>query len=628
MRNRYILVADLFLIAACALGAFVLRLDWFFFEGYEAGFLVFLAVCLLVKPPAFFVFGLYRRYWRYASTDDLMAVLLAVSAGSVVVAAIMSVVLLTQTVVGFPRSVFFIDWLLTLACATGVRLSVRLIAESKRTGDARPSEVKRVLVAGAGDAGTLVVREMLKNRHMGLVPVGFLDDDPRKQGKQIHGVRVLGPVTSLAASARRHSASEIIIAMPRAGGSAIRRVLDECRGAGITARALPGLYELIGGRVSIGRLREVEIADLLRREQVTVLNRAAAYLRGCTVLVTGAGGSIGFELCKQAAEAGAGTILMLGHGENSIYDAEARLRALGVTASLVPVVADIRNPRRLRTVFERFAPQVVFHAAAHKHVPLMEAFPEEAVTNNVGGTRNLLQAAHAAGVERLVLVSTDKAVAPRSVMGATKRLAEMLVRDFARQTGRAYMAVRFGNVLGSRGSVVPGFKRQIERGGPITITHPEMRRFFMTIPEAVHLVLEAGGLGGGGELFVLEMGKSVRIVDLAQDLVRLSGLAPDDIEIRFTGLRPGEKLEESLYEEGARLVPTENPDVSIVHEPGQPDPESLGSGVDALLDAAFAGDCLALQAKLADVLPTFVPLLSLPGSEARVAEPARSRPPA
>jgi FlaA1/EpsC-like NDP-sugar epimerase len=609
MRNRYILLADLFLIAACALGAFVLRLDWFF-EGYQTGFLIFLVVSLIVKPPVFFVFGLYRRYWRYASTDDLVAVLLAVSASSVIVAATMAMILLTHTVFGFPRSVLFIDWLLTLACATGLRLSVRLIAESARAGQAPPSEVKRVLVAGAGDAGTLVVREMVRNAHLGLVPVGFLDDDDRKQGKRIHGVPVLGPVTSLAANARRHAASEIIIAMPRAGGGAIRRVLDECREADLTARAVPGLYELIGGRVSIGRLRNVEITDLLRREQVTVLNRAAGYLQGKRVLITGAGGSIGSELCKQVAQAGAGSIFMLGHGENSIHDAEGRLRALGITTVLVPVIADVRNERRLTAVFERFAPDVVFHAAAHKHVPLMEAYPDEAVTNNVGGTRNLLHAAHAAGVERFVLVSTDKAVAPSSVMGATKRLAEMLVRDFAQQTGRACMAVRFGNVLGSRGSVVPAFKQQIERGGPITITHADMRRFFMTIPEAVHLVLEAGGLGRGGELFVLDMGEPVRIVDLAQDLIRLSGLAPEEIEIRFTGLRPGEKLEEALYEDGARLTPTANADVSAVSEPGQLSSEELGAAVERVLDAARNEDRLAIQALLADVIPTFVPMAS------------------
>jgi FlaA1/EpsC-like NDP-sugar epimerase len=502
--------------------------------------------------------------------------------------------------------VIFIDWLLTLACTVGLRLSVRVVAESRRPGRPRGT-ARRVLVAGAGDAGMLVARELMRNPALGMVAVGFLDDDPAKRGKQVLGLRVLGPLESLTEQAARLDVSDVIIAMPRAGGKVLRRVLDQCRDAGLPALAVPGVYELLGGSVSVNRLRTVEIGDLLRREQVNVQQRARDYLAGRVVLVTGGGCSIGFELCRQAAEAGAREVVMLGHGENSLHDALIRLRDLGFGDRLKPVVADMRRLARLEQVFTEYRPQVVLHAAAHKHVPLMEVFPGEAVSNNVGGTQNLVAVALAHEVERFVLISTDKAVAPSSVMGATKRLAEAMVRDAARRSGRPFLAVRFGNVLGSRGSVVPVFQRQIQRGGPVTITHPDMRRFFMTIPEAVHLVLEAGALGRGGELFILNMGEQVRIVDLARDLIRLSGLGPDEIEIRFSGLRPGEKLEEQLYEDGARLVATTNPDVLEVADEVEVSPAALTAGVEALLAAADGGAKLDILARLAELLPTFVP---------------------
>jgi FlaA1/EpsC-like NDP-sugar epimerase len=343
-------------------------------------------------------------------------------------------------------------------------------------------------------------------------------------------------------------------------------VIEGCREAGIASRAVPGIFELLDGNISVSRLRSVEVGDLLRRAPVLSQTNSAGYLAGQTVLITGAGGSIGSELCHQVALARPARLVLLGHGENSIFAVHQDLRERFPTLSVEPVIADVRDAARLRQVFERQRPNAVFHTAAHKHVPLMEENPEDAVTNNVFGTQNVVQTAVDAGVQRLVMISTDKAVQPSSVMGATKRIAETLVTSAAKRYGRTFVVVRFGNVLGSRGSVVPVFKRQIQLGRPIEITHPLMKRFFMTIPEAVHLVLQAGGLGRGGELFVLNMGQPVPIVDLATDLVRLSGCKPEDVQIVFTGLRPGEKLEESLWEPNALVESTENPDVLRVTE--------------------------------------------------------------
>jgi FlaA1/EpsC-like NDP-sugar epimerase len=354
-----------------------------------------------------------------------------------------------------------------------------------------------------------------------------------------------------------------VIAIPAAPGPIVRLVIDICRVKNIPFRTMPGMYELIGGKVSVNRLREVNINDLLRRESAWIDDdTVGSELKGKRILVTGAGGSIGLELCRQAAQWRPAQLALLGHGENSIFDALLELSETHQNLPLVPIIADIRDVDRIQDVFSDYRPEVVFHAAAHKHVPLMEVNIEEAVTNNVLGTKSVVDAALACGTERLVLISTDKAVQAKSVMGATKRMAEMILHDAAERSGRPFVTVRFGNVLGSRGSIVPLFKRQISRGGPVTITHPEMKRYFMTIPEAVHLVLQAAGMGQSGELFVLRMGEQVRILDLAEDLIRLSGLEPgEDIQIVFTGIRPGEKLSESLWDEGLDYKPTEHADI-------------------------------------------------------------------
>jgi FlaA1/EpsC-like NDP-sugar epimerase len=412
----------------------------------------------------------------------------------------------------------------------------------------------------------MVAREAQRNPQLGMDIVGFLDDAVVKHGKRIAGVPVLGPADSLESVVTSHRIGQVVIAMPTAAGSAIRVLAEACRRLDVPSKILPGVYEILGDRITVRRLRDVEITDLLRRDPVRHEHTNLDYVVDQVVLVTGAGGSIGAELCRQVAMARPRSLVLVGHGENSIFDIDAELRRLFPSLELHPVIADIRDGGRVRELFERVRPAVVFHAAAHKHVPLMEANPDEAVTNNIIGTARLVDAAVHVGAGRFVLISSDKAVSPRSIMGASKRVAEQVVHLAARTHGRAFVVVRFGNVLGSRGSVVPIFKQQIERGGPLTLTHPEVQRYFMTIPEAVHLVLQAGGLGRGGEVFVLNMGPLVKVVDLAQDLVRLSGLDPEEIPTIFTGLRPGEKLIEELWEDDARVDATAHQDLFAVTE--------------------------------------------------------------
>ena len=611
MRNRYVLLADLGAIALCMLGAFVLRLDWFFTRSPDetAAFLYALGTGLVAKPLVFHAFGLYRRYWRYAGAADAVVIVIAVSAASAVLAVLVALGVIAGLVPFFPRSIFAIDWLLTLACVVGLRLSVRLLAEGWRPGPAREAapRARTVLVAGAGDAGALVVREMQKNPQLGMWPVGYLDDHPPKLGKKIYGVPVVGRLDGLEDAVARLDASEVIIAMPTASGSVVRSVLDACGRAGVPARALPGMFELLDGGVSVNRLRQVEISDLLRRAPIAPQPDAGMYLQGQVVLVTGAGGSIGSELCRQVAHARAARLIIVGHGENSIFEIANRLRESHPQLQVRSVIADVRDADRLRAVFVAERPGIVFHAAAHKHVPLMEAHAEEAVTNNVLGTRTLVDVAVAAGVQRFVLISTDKAVAPTNIMGATKRMAEAIVRRAAIEHGRAFAAVRFGNVLGSRGSVVPYFKQQIERGGPVTITHPDMTRFFMTIPEAAYLVLKAGGVARGGELFVLNMGEPVSIVDLARDLIRLSGFSVDEVPVTYTGLRPGEKMHEQLWEPDSQVEPAGGTDVfRVVEVHEQLDGAALDRAIEELRQAAGRGDALQIHRILSDCIPTFV----------------------
>ncbi len=615
LRNRLVFLGDLFIIVVSALGSFALRTDLgplFTFYLPQAYWLI--GVSLIIKPLVFYLFNLYRRLWVYASVAELKLIILAVSSASVVVSLVMVVLRAVQILPYYPRSTLPIDWLLTLVLVGGSRFALRVLAEVQSGAPTRLTTKRRVLIVGAGEAGALVVREMQKNTQLNLEPVCFVDDDPHKQKQQIHGIPVVGTLGDLARVVFMRDIQEVIIAIPSAPGRIVRQVTEVCRLRNIPFRTMPGIYELIGGKVNVSRLREVEIDDLLRREPAQIDDsRIGSSLSGRRVLVTGAGGSIGRELCRQIARWSPLSLILLGHGENSIFETLLEIQENFQNLPVHPVIADVRDMDRLMVVFDDFRPQVIFHAAAHKHVPLMEVNVSEAVTNNILGTRNVTEAAINFGVERLVLISTDKAICPMSVYGATKRLAEMLILDAAHRSAKPFSVVRFGNVLGSRGSVIPLFKRQIAAGGPVTITHPEMKRFFMTIPEAVHLVLQASALGNGGEVFVLNMGEQVRILDLAEDLIRLSGLEPGkDIEIVFTGIRPGEKLSEELWDQWAQYHPTPHPDILLLSDQNVLNGDTLHRVVNELI-------LLAREGNTEDILKIFDEYI--PGAAVRSAPP-------
>jgi FlaA1/EpsC-like NDP-sugar epimerase len=613
IRNRFLFLADLVLILACVLGSFVLRLNLGpLFMDHLGRALVMLAVAIVIKPIVYYSFGLYRRLWIYASVGELMLVTTAVTSASIIVSLVIVIIWAFQIFPSFSRGVLVIDWILSLLAVGGIRFALRIMAESQAgTLSAQQQFKRRVLIVGAGDAGVLVIREMQKSARLSspvnpsLVPVCFVDDDLSKQKQEIHGIPVAGTLKAIPQVVERFQIQEVIIAIPSAPGSVIRSVAEICQRKGIPFRTMPSIHELIGGKVSVNRLREVELTDLLRREPVQIDNHLIGLsISGKRVLVTGAGGSIGRELCRQIAHWGPMELLLLGHGENSIFEIAIELEQNFPNLAIISIIADVRNDYRLHQVFQIHHPQVIFHTAAHKHVPLMENNVEEAITNNIQGTLNVVEAAIQTGVERLVMVSTDKAVEPSSIYGATKRIAEMLVIEAARRTQNAYSVVRFGNVLGSRGSIIPIFKQQIARGGPVTITHPEMERYFMTIPEAVHLVLQTAAMGKGGETFALNMGKQVRILDLAEDLIRLSGLEPGkDIEITYTGIRPGEKLKEKLWDQGAYYNPTNHPDIFSLAEETNDHHQDIEQFVSELIHLAYQGETEAIFHLMSEFIP-------------------------
>ncbi len=588
IRNRFVLIGDIALVIVSVLGSFALRLDVSELPFYFPAILVMCAVALLIKIPTYYFFGLYRRLWMYASTNELRLITIAVTTASVLTSGLMLLLIAFDLIKpGMPRSALGIDWLISLILIGGSRFALRILAEQNT--NLANGKTRQALILGAGDAGALVARELQKSSQLNLIPVGFLDDDPAKQNHQIYGVSVIGKIEQLEKVLETKQVDEVIIAIPSAPGQIIRLVNEVCRKKGITSRIIPGIYELIGGKVSVNRLREVDITDLLRREPVKIDNQLiGSILTDKRILVTGAGGSIGSEICRQIARWNPSQLILLGHGENSIFESLLELKENFSTLDIHPIIADVRDKNRLDQIFKTYQPQVVFHAAAHKHVPLMEINVEEAVTNNVSGTRNVVETASKHKVERVVFISTDKAVNPISIMGATKRLAEMIVLDTAHKNHVAYSVVRFGNVLGSRGSVVPIFKNQIARGGPITLTHPDMQRYFMTIPEAVHLVLQAASMGKGGEVFMLNMGEQIRILDLAEDLIRLSGLEPHrDIEIKFTGVRSGEKLKEELFEDGMNFEKTAHAEIFRMMDEEKVDSASLADVLNRLEDLAL-----------------------------------------
>ncbi|GAB4277426.1 MAG: nucleoside-diphosphate sugar epimerase/dehydratase [Candidatus Rifleibacteriota bacterium] len=514
-------------------------------------------------------------------------------------------------------AVFIIDWMLSLILIGFSRIAPRIILNMAEMAAVRNwlfnksnESPKRILIVGAGQGGESVLREIKRNPNLPINVIGMVDDSPKKLGQIIHGCPVFGNCEQIPEIVQNHRIDEIIIAIPSASGRELRRIVKLCQNSKVRFKTLPGLQDLIGGKLVGLQLRDIAIEDLLRRPPAEInLAEIAAYITGKTVMVTGAGGSIGSEISKQILPFQPSILLLLGHGENSIYSCQQNLfksKDLGNTF-LIPIIADIQDQDKIEQVFKTHKPEIVFHAAAHKHVPMMEMNPEEAIKNNVLGTRNLVKAAHENKVERFVMISTDKAVNPTSVMGATKRVAEKILKGYARRSSTRFVAVRFGNVLGSRGSVIPLFKKQIEQGGPITITHPKMIRYFMTIPEASKLVIQAGAYGKGGEVFILDMGDPVRIVDLAEDLIRLAGLeAGKDIEIRYTGIRPGEKLFEELLTASEGITATRNSKIFIAR-PEEVDEQKLCEQLSRLESAARQGKHNKIFEILQEIVPSFSP---------------------
>lgn len=500
---------------------------------------------VMITIVSFFLFKLYSRVWRYAGSSELLAIVGANFAGAI---CWFIFTVLVEAVL--PRSIYILTALVLTFFVGGTRLSLRVYSylTSKPQYIQRTQKLNKVLVIGAGDAGAMLAREIERYHSGKRKIIGFIDDDRDKQGKTMFGIRVLGSRYDIEQVVADTDANEIIIAMPSVKGKEIKEIIDVCKNTNCKLTILPGVYEIIEGTVSVNQLRPVEVEDLLGRDPVKLdTKNVSAYITGKVVLITGAGGSIGSEICRQVAKMQPKKMLLLGKGENSIYEISQELSIEYPQIRKVPIIADVRDEERINGIMDYFHPHVVFHAAAHKHVPLMEYQPMEAVRNNVLGTKVVAEAASKNGVETFVMISTDKAVNPTSVMGCTKRVAEMFVQSMNSISETRFAAVRFGNVLGSRGSVIPLFKKQIAKGGPVTVTHPDMKRYFMTIPEASQLVLQAGAMAEGGEVFVLDMGEPVKIYDLARDMITLSGMIPEvDIEIKFTGLRPGEKLFEEL----------------------------------------------------------------------------------
>lgn len=608
IRNRHILIADFIFTILSVLGAYILRLELIeVFKNYYISLFWMIGFALVIKPVVYYLFGLYRRLWIYASIKELRLIFLAVTTASLVVSSAMLTLFYFRFFIAFPRSVLVIDWFFSLFFTGGIRFGLRMIFENQKKNLLPKIEgsPRNALIIGAGDAGALVAKELQKNVQINLKPIGFLDDNKEKLNQQIHGIPVIGHIKDLSRVINNKGINEVIIAIPSAPGKVVRIVSDVCRKKNIPFRTMPGLYELLGGQVSISRLREVEISDLLRRETTEINDRLIGMIvKGKSVMVTGAGGSIGVELCRQIARLMPSELILLGHGENSIFESYLEVTKNNPVIKVTAVIADVRDVNRIDHEIGRLKPSIVFHAAAHKHVPLMENNVEDCILNNVLGTRNIIDCCITHHVERLILISTDKAIRPVSVMGASKRLAEMLVLEAARRTEKPFSVVRFGNVLGSRGSVVPLFKHQIAHGGPVTVTHPKMKRYFMTIPEAVHLVLQAAGLGMGGETYILDMGEQIRILDLAEDLIRLSGLEPGkDIEIIFTGIREGEKLSEDLWNDGRQLKNTIHP--HIFAEEGYDDLNDieLSEAVEKLISYANSGEWETIVDFLNQVIP-------------------------
>jgi FlaA1/EpsC-like NDP-sugar epimerase len=550
----------------------------------------------------FSLFRLYKSLWRYASIDELISVVEATFLGTVT---IFIISLLDN--MKLPKSTYAISFLLITGLVGGSRFTYRALRRTKYKLRKGNNIVSNVLIVGAGSAGSMVIKEIIESPQLNKNIVGVIDDDNNKLNRSIHGVPILGRREDIIRIANEYNVNEIIIALPSAPKKEIKNIIEICKETQAKLRILPGVYELIDGKITISKLRDVEIEDLLGREPVKIdLTEIGGYLNNQTVLVTGGGGSIGSELCRQIATFNPKKLIILDMYENNAYDIQNELKMnYNGLLNMEVIIANIRDKKRMEEVFDNYRPDIVFHAAAYKHVPLMEAHPMEAIYTNVFGTLNLVQLADKYNVKKFVLISTDKAVNPTNVMGATKRIAEKIIQSYNSISNTEFVAVRFGNVLGSNGSVIPLFKKQIANGGPVTVTHPDIIRYFMTIPEAVQLVLQAGAFAKGGEIFVLDMGEPVKIVDLARDLIKLSGLEPEiDIEIKFTGLRPGEKLYEELLMDEEGLQKTKNEKIFI----GKPQNISNGKllkQLEELKEVLELNDRKELIKKIKEIVPTY-----------------------
>jgi len=610
------LIDAVLVLCALALGLY-LRFDWDVPSEWLERLEVLLLPGVLINLVIFYLFGFYRRVWRYAGVDEMLLVAMAVTLGS-------GGTFLYSLYSGMlPRSSYIIAWFLMLFFIGGFRLSIRLLATYLNRPEGGGKK-KQVIIVGAGEAGVLVARELKKHGStLAMRVIGFLDDDLSKQRQIIQGLPVIGQLKALPEVVEQRGVEEVVIAMPSASYSTLQKIISLCADLPVKIKTVPGIFEILKGQVSISSLKEVEIEDLLRRPPVNVdLQAMAGYLEGEIVLVTGAGGSIGGELCRQICGLKPQKLLLVDHDENGIYYIHGELSRLHRDLEIIPLVTDIKEREILDEIFRHFKPSVVFHAAAHKHVPLMEMNVGEAVRNNIEGSRNLIDVASERGVKRFVSISTDKAVNPSSVMGATKRVIEIYLQRKARQCESCiYCAVRFGNVLGSQGSVIEVFKRQIASGESLTVTHPEMKRYFMTIPEAVQLVIQAGALGRGGEIFVLDMGEPVKIVDLARDMIILSGLKPDqDIDIEFIGLRQGEKLYEELFNDRENFAVTRHERIFIAPHTAYSE-EEIKDELTGLGEKLRLGDTLIKFVEGADfdILPDWyaVPLSERKGEDVK-----------
>ncbi len=616
------LLADGCLFIASLVLSYLLRFDFSPAPHYWNQLLFLILLSLPVKTVCFIFFGLYKGMWRYTDLLDFWRVFQASAVSSLI---LISTILFLYRFQGYPRSIFFIDGLLTFFLTGGLRIVIRTVYRSReqRLGFMLPGLMRRerrqglirVLIIGAGDAGEKILREIYDNTELNYDILGFLDDDADKKNRFVHGVPVVGTPDDLPSIVNTSRVDQVFIAMPSAAGSEMRRIVDICKRSRVNFKTLPGLGEIMDGKVRVSDLREVHFEDLLGRPPVELDRESIGrYLKDKTVMVTGAGGSIGSELCRQILDYGPGQLILLDASELNLYTIGMEFSRLMPRERYVPLLGRIQDRELMARYFGTYRPEVVFHAAAYKHVPILEDNPWEGVFNNVLGSLVVMQAAQTYKTEKLVIVSTDKAVRPTSVMGATKRMTELLMYGLNQGGGTRFMAVRFGNVVGSSGSVIPLFKKQIAQGGPVTVTHPEMTRYFMTIQEASQLILQAGALGTGGEIFVLEMGTPVKIADMARDLIRLMGKEPDrDIDIEYTGLRPGEKICEELItnEEGA--VPTEHDKIMVLKPTGHGltqqspihDPSRILGQVEDLVRAAASQDGEYIRRQLKALVPEY-----------------------